>query len=434
MIRSELPESLHLSFARTDTDAWARSLLRALFAEAIKAADPANVLAPHLPEPPSGRCVVVGAGKASAAMAAAVEAAWAGIDLIGSVAVPYGYAVPCRNIRVLEGGHPVPDENSVIAARAMLAQVEGLGESDLVLALISGGGSAAMCLPAEGLSLEEKQITNRLLLKSGLDIRAMNAVRRRISGIKGGRLAAAAFPARVLTLAVSDIPGDDASAIASGPTVVDASAQLDLGEAVDRMGPGLPSRVRELLLRPGVAALGKSEPVRIIATAGDSLAAAANLARTAGLEPVILGDGIEGEASEVAEAMAAHVINMQGPSVFLSGGETTVTIGSADAGRGGRNTEFLLALVKALDGHAGVWAIAGDTDGEDGVNLGAAGALAGPDTLRRAAAMGIDAGTSLERHDSGSLFHALGDLVVTGPTFTNVNDFRAILVLPETGI
>lgn len=421
----------HLSQLGAHVDASARTFLRELFNAAVAAADPARVLADCLPEPPSGRCVVVGGGKASAAMAAAVEAAWPDIGITGCVAVPYGYALPCRHIRVLEAGHPVPDANSVIAAQAMLEQVSGLGPDDLVLALISGGGSATLCLPAAGLTLADKQVTNQLLLRSGLDIRTMNAVRRRISRIKGGRLAAAARPARVLTLAVSDIPGDDASAIASGPTVADATAQLDLRDAVNCLGPALPAAVRDLLLRPSPALLIDPEPVRIIASASGSLSAAAKLVREAGLEPVILGDAIEGEARKVAQAMAAQALTARVPTVFLSGGETTVTGGSGDAGRGGRNTEFLLALVSALEGRAGIWAIAADTDGEDGANRGAAGAIAGPDTLPRAAALGIDAAASLAGHDSGTFFAALGDLVTTGPTCTNVNDFRAILVIPQ---
>lgn len=385
-----------------------------------------------MPEKPKGRCIIVGAGKASAAMASAVEADWPDADISGCVVVPYGYVSPCSKVKVLEAGHPVPDANSVAAARAMLTQVEGLSPDDLVLALISGGGSATLCLPAEGLSLEDKQVTNRLLLRSGLDIRTMNAVRRRISGIKGGRLAAAASPARVVTLAVSDIPGDDASAIASGPTVVDPTAQIDLTEAVNRLGDNLPANVRELLLKPGRAILAGSEPIRVIGSAAGSLSAAAARGQERGLSVEILGDAIEGEAREVAEIMAATALKADRPTLFLSGGETTVTVRSANPGQGGRNTEFALALALALRGKAGVWAIACDTDGEDGAILGAAGAIIAPDSLSRAEALGLDPAASLARHDSGGLFAALGDLVVTGPTCTNVNDFRAILVLPRS--
>lgn len=414
------------------SDTWARGLLRELFDAAVAAADPREVLDGHLPEKPKGRCVVVGAGKASAAMATAVEAAWPEVDLSGCVVVPYGYVSSCSKVKVLEAGHPVPDAYSVAAAREMLAQVEGLSPDDLVLALISGGGSATLCLPAEGLSLEDKQATNRLLLRSGLDIRTMNAVRRRVSGIKGGRLAAAAAPARVVTLAVSDIPGDDASAIASGPTVADPTAQIDLTDAVRRLGDGLPTKVRELLLEPGRAILAESEPVRTIASAAGSLSAAAARGGEAGLSIEILGDAIEGEAREVAETMAATALKADRPTLFLSGGETTVTVRCDNPGQGGRNTEFALALALALRGKAGIWAIACDTDGEDGANLGAAGAIVTPDTLSRAEALGLDPAASLARHDSGGLFSALGDLVVTGPTCTNVNDFRAILVLPQS--
>ncbi|MCW1404099.1 glycerate kinase [Novosphingobium sp. MW5] len=414
------------------SDTWARGLLRELFDAAVAAADPREVLDGHLPEKPKGRCVVVGAGKASAAMATAVEAAWPEVDLSGCVVVPYGYVSSCSKVKVLEAGHPVPDANSVTAARELLAQVEGLSPDDQVLALISGGGSATLCLPAEGLSLEDKQATNRLLLRSGLDIRTMNAVRRRVSGIKGGRLAAAAAPARVVTLAVSDIPGDDASAIASGPTVADPTAQIDLTVAVRRLGKDLPSKVRELLLKPGHAILAESAPVRTIASAAGSLSAAAARGREAGLSIEILGDAIEGEAREVAQVMAATALKADQPTLFLSGGETTVTVRSENPGQGGRNTEFALALALALRGKAGIWAIACDTDGEDGANLGAAGAIITPDTLSRSETLGLDPAASLARHDSGGLFSALGDLVVTGPTCTNVNDFRAILVLPQS--
>ena len=365
-------------------------------------------------------------------MAAAVETAWPDVRLTGCVAVPYGYKAPCRQVRVREAGHPVPDANSRQAAEEILAGVKGLGPDDLVLALISGGGSACMSLPANGLSLEDKQATNRLLLASGLDIRTMNAVRRRISAIKGGQLAAAAAPARVITLAISDIPGDDASAIASGPTVPDRGAGMDLGTIAAILGPALPEKVRQLFSAPGkVQAVANAEPVRTIATASNALGAAAAIARLHGIEPTVLGDDLEGEARSVAEAMVARITSVPKPVVLISGGETTVTVTCPEPGRGGRNTEFLLALTLALKDRAGVWALAADTDGEDGANLGAAGAMAGPDTLQRARAAGLDPMTSLSTHDSGSFFAALGDLVVTGPTLTNVNDFRAILILPK---
>lgn len=411
-----------------------RSLLRALFDAAIATADPAGILAPHLPPRPKGRCVVVGAGKAAASMAAAVEAAWPEVPLSGIVVAPYGYGGTCRHIRICEAGHPLPDENSIAAASAILDSVRGLGPDDMVLALISGGGSAAMCLPAPGVSLADKQATNRLLLSSGLDIRTMNAVRRRISGIKGGQLAAAAAPARVHTLAISDIPGDDARAIASGPTATDPEAGLDLAGIIAALGPDLPESVRQILTRPGRSlALDNASPIVLIATPGQALAAAAAEARTRGLEPVILGDALEGESRDLARTMARLVTEVDRPTVLLSGGETTVTIDAARPGRGGRNTEFVLSLACALDGRPGVWAIAADTDGEDGANLGAAGAICGPETLRRAIEAGLDPRACLDAHDSGTLFERLGDLVVTGPTLTNVNDFRAILVLPPHG-
>lgn len=411
---------------------WARGLLRGLFDAAVAAADPALILPAALPPRPTGRCVVVGAGKAAASMAAAVEAAWSGVDITGCVVAPYGYGKACSRIQVLEGGHPVPDENSVEAARQILAAVQGLSEDDLVLALISGGGSAAMCLPAEGVSLADKQAASRLLLASGLDIRTMNAARRRLSAIKGGRLAAAAAPARVVTLAISDIPGDTPAAIASGPTAPDDTASIDLSGVVERLGSKLPVPVARLLLRqPDPIALANAAPIQLVATAAGSLDAAAQAARHLGVEAIVLGDDLEGEASELGRAMARRIAAIDGPAVLISGGETTVIVGDGPAGQGGRNTEFLLALVSELAGDPRVWALAADTDGEDGANLGAAGAICGPDSLARAAAAGLDAAEALRCHDSGGFFGAIGDLVRTGPTLTNVNDFRAILVLPR---
>jgi hydroxypyruvate reductase len=413
-------------------DAMARRVLREMFNAAVASADPANVLADHLPPRPKGRCVVVGAGKAAGAMAAALEKAWPHAPLSGVVAVPYGYGVACHNIRVIEAGHPLPDGNSLAAAKEALKCVAGLSSGDLVIALISGGGSAAMCLPMPGLTLQDKQLTNRLLLSSGLDIRSMNAVRRRISGIKGGKLAVAAAPATVVTLAISDIPGDDYSSIASGPTVRDPSYAMALDEIAERLGPRLPGAVAELLRRPAEPVCpDNAEDFRLIATPGQALAAAAAVASTYGIECQLLGDDIEGESREIARDMARQVRSHHMPVVLISGGETTVTLGDRAGGRGGRNTEFALSLACELAGHSRVWALACDSDGEDGANLGAAGAIITPDTLERAAAMGLDAVAMLDAHDSGSFFAALGDLVLTGPTLTNVNDFRAILVLPD---
>lgn len=413
------------------TSRFAEDLLRLMLSTAVEAANPQKILAKFLPPKPSGRCIVVGAGKAAASMAAAVEEAWPDVLLSGIVTVPYGYGLACDRIAVREAGHPVPDENSVSAATDILSSVSGLTAADLVLALISGGGSAAMCLPAPGISLKDKQTTNRLLLSSGLDIRTMNAVRRRLSGIKGGKLAFAAQPARMVTLGVSDIPGDDPTAIASGPTTSDPTSQIDLNSVVDRLGSNLPASVAAILRQSGqVVDTSNASDFRLIATPARSLEAAAAVAKANGVSAIILGDGIEGESRDVAAWMAAQVRGAVGPTVFISGGETTVTIGGDKPGRGGRNTEFALALACELDGLSGVWALAADTDGEDGANLGAAGAVIGPETIERARGLNLDPRSFLSSHDSGSFFSLLGDLVKTGPTRTNVNDFRAILVLP----
>jgi glycerate 2-kinase len=414
-------------------DAWARSILMDMFVAAVAAADPAKLLKSHLPDTPKGRCVVVGAGKAAASMAAAVEAAWPHVPLSGAVVAPYGYGLECQRIAVREAGHPIPDASSLAAGQEILAAVQDLGPDDLVLALISGGGSAAMCLPVPGLSLKDKQVTNRLLLSSGLDIRTMNAVRRRISAIKGGKLGAAAAPAHVVTLAISDIPGDEASAIASGPTLAPERDDLDWDAVIAALGPSLPAPVSDVLRAPVCPPVVLSTAsVSLIATPAEALRAAGLIASASGVMPVILGDAVEGESSEVAIQMARSVAETDKPTVLISGGETTVNIGAAPAGKGGRNTEFALALARCLEGRARVWALAADTDGLDGSNLGAAGAIIAPDTLARARTAGLDCSAALKAHDSGSFFAALGDLVVTGPTRTNVNDFRAILVLPTT--
>jgi hydroxypyruvate reductase len=366
-------------------------------------------------------------------MAAAVEAAWPDTPLSGVVVTPYGHGMQTRWIKVREAAHPVPDANSEAAAREILAAVQGLEPQDLVLVLISGGGSSLMSLPADGLSLADKQMVNRLLLASGLDIRTMNVVRRRLSAIKGGKLAAAAAPARLLTLAISDIPGDDPAAIASGPTVVDSRPALDLSDVVRGFGAKLPAEVARRLLAPEPEPrVPANAEFRMIATPAAALAAAAAVARGEGLAPEILGDAIEGESHAVGTLMAATARRrVDRPTVLLSGGETTVTLAGGPAGRGGRNTEFLLSLMSDLAGRPGVWALAADTDGEDGASGGAAGAIAGPDMCQRARAAGLDPSVHLAGHDSGSFFDALGDLLVTGPTRTNVNDFRAIIVLPE---
>jgi len=414
------------------TDAEARALLHACFEAALGAAAAGPAVLRHLPEKPRGRCVLVGAGKASAAMAAAVDAAWPDVEVTGLVATRYGHALPAGRISVIEAGHPVPDENSVRAARAMLAAVAGLGPDDLVLALVSGGGSASLALPAGGLDLAAKQSLTRALLGSGAPISAINTVRRHISAVKGGRLAAASAPARVVTLLVSDIPGDDPAAVASGPTLADGTTPDDALAVLDRHAIPIPPQLRRHLARASDAPTpARNGPAVVIAAPGMALAAAAAKAREMGIDAEILGDAFEGESRELARTMAAGALaRMPGrPLVLLSSGETTVTLRPGSTGSGGRNSEFALALALALDGNRGIWALAADTDGIDGAS-DAAGALVAPDTLARGAALGLDPAAMLAAHDSHALFAALGDAVVTGPTHTNVNDFRAILVLP----
>jgi glycerate 2-kinase len=435
-VRDVLMTSDGAAILSPDGDDDARRLLRRLFDAAVAAADPVMVLADHLPSPPQGRCIVVGAGKAAAAMAIAVDRAWAAVDLRGAVVAPYGYAKPAGRIAVREAAHPVPDANSEAAAREMLELVKGLGPDDLVLSLISGGGSSVMALPIDGLTLADKQAVNRALLNSGLDIRSMNTVRRRLSAIKGGKLAAAAYPARVVTLAISDIPGDDPAAIASGPTIPDPDAGSDLSVLADRLRSEIGEAAYHKLVEPAPAATERpnAQPVdvRLIATPQASLDAAAAVARAAGFDVEMLGDDLEGESSTLGESMAELARRPRNrPCVLLSGGETTVTLTGKSAGRGGRNTEFALSLARSLGGAAGIWALAADTDGEDGASGGGAGAVIAPDTLVRAAAAGLNPADALARHDSGMFFDVLDDLLVTGPTFTNVNDFRAILVMPN---
>jgi glycerate 2-kinase len=414
-----------------------RTLLRAMFDAAIGAASPALVLPRHLPAPPSGRTVVVGAGKAAAAMAQAVEQHWPG-PLSGLVVTRYGHAVPCRRIEVVEARHPVPDAAGRAAAGRILASVEGLTEDDLVLCLISGGGSALLALPAPGLALEDKQAVTRELLRCGATIQEFNCVRKHLSAIKGGRLAAAAFPARVVTLAISDVPGDDPAVIASGPTVPDPTTSADALAILQRYAVSLPESIERHLAgaaaetpKPGDRHLARAETI-LIATPQDALEAAAAVARRAGVTPVILGNALEGEARDVALVHAGIARQIAGwgqpapaPAVLLSGGETTVTI--RGRGRGGRNAEFLLALAVALNGHSGIHALAADTDGIDGSEDNA-GAILGPDTLARAAGLGLNAKARLDDNDAYGFFSALDDLLVTGPTLTNVNDFRAVLV------
>jgi hydroxypyruvate reductase len=419
-------------------DGRARAALRQLFGAAIAAADPRRVLARHLPPRPPGRIVVVGAGKSAALMAAAVETAWPDAGLHGVVVTRYGHAVPTRHITVIEAAHPVPDANSEAGARRVLESVRGLGAGDLVLALISGGASALMALPAPGVTLADKQAVNRALLACGATIAEINCVRKHLSAIKGGRLAAAAAPARVVTLAVSDVPGDDPTVIGSGPTVPDPSSFAEARALLARYGiipsPSVAARlVQESDETPKPGSLPQTE-FRLIATPAMALAAAAETACRLGLAPLVLGDALEGESREmgtvmagIARSVAAHGLPVAPPALLLSGGETTVTLGCKSAGRGGRNTEFLLGLAVALAGAPGIWAAAGDTDGIDGTE-DAAGAIVAPDTLARARAVGLDPRAILDGHDSYRLFDAIGDLIRTGPTLTNVNDFRAVLV------
>ncbi len=433
-----------------------RRLLLRMFEAAIASAQPARSMPKFLPSPGDlgrGRLVVVGAGKASAEMARVVEQHWPG-ELSGLVVTRYGYAVPCRRIEVVEAAHPVPDAAGLAAAQRLLQFVAGLTADDLVLCLISGGGSALLPLPIEGLTLEHKQALNRQLLRSGASINEMNCVRRHLSAIKGGRLAAACHPARVLTLALSDVPGDDPVNIASGPTAPDPTTCADALAIVRRYGDPttcadalaivrrygieLPPAVRAVLesgrgesVKPGDPRLARAE-VRLIATPQIALEAAAEVARAAGIAPLLLGDSIEGESRDVGKVIAGiaksvvqHGQPVAPPCVLLSGGETTVTV--RGGGRGGRNVEFLLSLAVALGDAPGVWAIAGDTDGVDGAEE-VAGAIVTPDTLARAWSKGINPADRLADNDGHGFFEALGDQVVTGPTLTNVNDFRAVLI------
>ena len=420
-----------------------RDLLLRMFEAAVRAAAPDICVPPHLPPPPRGRTIVVGAGKAAAAMARAVEAHWpADRPLSGLVVTRYGHGVgPLRRIEVVEAGHPLPDAAGAAAAARILAAVSGLGPDDLVLALMSGGGSALLTLPPPAVPLADKQALSRALLRGGVDIGAMNCVRKHLSAIKGGRLAVAAAPARLVSLVISDVPGDDPSSVASGPTVPDASTIADARAVLARASIDVPASIAAHLVDQSAETPKPDDPAFrfattfVVATAQASLEAAAAVARAAGVTPLILGDAIEGEAAEVARVMAGiarqcwrHGQPAPPPCVLISGGETTVTV--RGKGRGGRNAEFLLGLALALGGAAAVHAIAADTDGIDGTEDNA-GALLAPDTLARAASLDLDGRGRLADNDAYGFFAALGDLVVTGPTLTNVNDFRAILVGPR---
>jgi hydroxypyruvate reductase len=414
-------------------------LLRDAFAAAVDSARPARCVPPALPVAPRGRTVVVGAGKAAAAMAHAVESYWAG-ELVGTVVTAHGHALACTRIEVLESAHPVPEVDGQRAALRVLERVRGLGPDDLVLCLLSGGGSALLPLPAEGLTLEEKQAVTRALLRSGARIGEINTVRRHLSRIKGGRLGVACHPARLVTLSISDVPGDAPADIASGPTAADPTTCADALAILARHGVALPDSARRSLeqgawesVKPGDPRLARAE-YRIVATPQAALEAAARVATTHGVQPMILSDRVEGEARDVGRQMAALVKRVRAtgepcrpPCLLLSGGETTVTV--RGDGCGGRNVEFLLAFGLALGPGADVHALAADTDGVDGM-AAVAGAVWRPDTHARAAANGLSPAQCLDDNDAHAFFGALGDSIVTGPTRTNVNDFRAVLVLP----
>ena len=423
-------------------DGGAVALLRALFDEAVAVADPMQSLARFLPPKPAGRVVVIGAGKASARMAEAVEAVWGPCE--GLVITRYGYARPCRGIEIVEAAHPVPDAAGARATARMLDLLDGLGEGDFVLALISGGASALLVAPVAGVTLAEKQAVNAALLASGAPIDRMNTLRKHLSRVKGGQLAAAAWPARMLALMISDVPGDDPAFIGSGPTVGDGSTPAEARAVLERWQVQVPDSVRAALsgvtgvIAPGDPRLSRVENV-IYAAPAQSLQAAARRAEALlpGVEVRLLGDALEGEAREVAAAQARQAREIAAglqpgarPVLMLSGGELTVT--RRGDGIGGPNAEFCLALALDLAGHAGIHALACDTDGVDGA-AEVAGATVGPDTLARAAGLGLDPRAALAANDAHSFFAALGDQVVTGPTLTNVNDFRAILIEPPPG-
>ena len=417
----------------------ARQLLLDMYDSAVAAVSADKCLPAFLPTPPDGgRTLVIGAGKGAAAMAETVEAHWTG-DIGGLVVTRYGHGANCRRIEVVEAAHPVPDAAGRRAAARIMEMVQGLGPNDLVLCLISGGGSSLLALPADGITLEEKQAVSRALLKSGANIAEMNCVRKHLSAIKGGRLALACAPAQVVTLLISDVPGDDPGVIASGPTLPDSTTCAQALAILHRYDIDIPASIRRHLMsgagetpKPGDPRFARNQQ-HVIATAQQALAAAAETARAAGVAPYILADDIEGEARDVAmvhaalaRQVASHGQPFRKPCVLISGGETTVTV--RGKGRGGRNAEFLLSLAVALNGASGIHALACDTDGIDGSEDNA-GAVYQDDTLARAERLGLHPRTLLDNNDGYGFFSALGDLVLTGPTRTNVNDFRAVLIL-----
>ena len=413
-----------------------RQFLRTLFDTAVAAAQPANLIPGKLPPRPRGRTLVIGAGKAAASMARAVEDNWPAA-LSGLVITPYGHSLACERIEVVEAAHPVPDSSGLDATKRILAMVGDLSDEDLVLCLLSGGGSALLSIPAEGISLQEKQSLTASLLRSGANIAEINCVRKHLSAVKGGRLAVACSPAQLVTLAISDVPGNDISVIASGPTVPDETSSkvaLDILQAYD---VAVPKNIRAHLRsaaaetpKPGDPVFARSETV-ILATADDAMNAAARAARQSNIEPLVLGD-LEGDATELAQSQAALATEIAAgngpirpPCVLISGGETTIRV--RGKGKGGRNCEYALALALALDRRPGIYAIACDTDGIDGTEDNA-GCYVMPDSLHRADKQSLDAKSLLSENDSYRFFSAIGDLIVTGPTRTNVNDFRALLI------
>ena len=414
-----------------------RKFLRSMFDAAVAAAMPQQCVPQNLPAKPKGRTIVVGTGKASAAMAQVFEKAW-NDPVEGLIVTRYGHAVPCKQIEIVEAAHPVPDDAGTKGAKRMLAMVKGLSADDLVVALISGGGSALLSLPAEGISVEEKRAVNRALLTSGAPISEMNCVRKHLSAIKGGRLAAAAYPARVVSLVISDVPGDDLAAVGSGPTVADQTTFAQARAIIAKYRIDAPPAVirhlesaKDETPKPGDYRLANVE-TKLIASPQKSLEAAAAIARKQGITPIILGDSIEGEAREVGFVMAGIALQsrrfgqpLPAPCVLISGGETTVTV--RGSGAGGRNVEFLMALALKLDGAPKITALAADTDGVDGARE-VAGAFITAETLSRARALGIDPWASLSNNDGHGFFESLKDQIVTGPTLTNVNDFRAVFI------